>query len=401
MKRYAVQVFLLMIITCALRIDTNDSEVVKIGLELKSLKSTNIDSVFINPRFVPLETTKDCIIESYDDIVIVDSTIFILSNSKSQQAIFAFNMKGRFLFKIDSQGRGPDEYLAITAFNVNSKERYIEIAEMKIKKYGFDGKYIGSTLDLMSYGTTSDFLSFNNMRYAFTTGAAIQFQSTGKQTNALSVFDSKWNLVSRGYPVDMGILSSPNSLRSKSFFSDTKNAYFSNAYSDTIYRLQGKTLLPKYKLDYGQNGLSEKEKLRLMTLPIDRLNEFPDYFYANDKVVIGPEQLCMADGFLYFHILYGYRNARDVFYNRKNGHVVALEIERYRDPFYPETIFFSDNSFFGIVNSLTIHEFQSRKYKNYNDISKGSPFYPTNIPTLGTITPEDNCVLVFFDIKPF
>ena len=400
MKRYALLLFLLAIITSALRIDTNDSELVKIGLELKSLKSVNIDSVLINPRFVPLETNKDCIIESYDDIIIVDSTIFILSNSKSQQAIFAFNMKGRFLFKIDSQGRGPDEYLAITAFNVNSKERYIEIAEMKIKKYGFDGKYIGSTLDLMSYGTTSDFLSFNNMRYAFTTGAAIQFQSTGNQTNALSVFDSKWNLVSRGYPVDMGILSSPNSLRSKSFFSDTKNAYFSNAYSDTIYRIQGSKLLPTYKLEYGQNGLSEKEKLRLMTLPFDKLNEFPDYFFANDKVVIGPERLGMTNDFLYFRILYGYRNVRDVLYNRKNGHAIALDPKRHFGPFYPSEIFVSDNKFFGIVRALGIHEITTGKY-NYPESAKSSPFHPKNMSAFKTITPEDNYVLVFFDIKPF
>ncbi len=405
MKYFNKFLVILFLTSCTSGSRTTDADLttgmVTINLELESLTQISIDSLLSNPRFVPLETNKECVIDKYDDIVIRDSIIFILSNSGKQHAIFAFNLEGRFLFKLDAQGRGPGEYLGITAFSPNTGEEYLEIAAIDIMRYRYDGTHIGNMLNLMEYGTFVDYLHFNGMTYAFAEGMAIQFMSTGKETNAFKVFDKEWNLIQEGFPIDMGITSSPFDIRSKCFFTDSEKAFFSHPISDTIYEINGQSLNPAYLLNFGENGLPYDEKHRLLTLPVNSLGEYQKFFLENKKVVIGPENLGFTDSIIYLNISYGYKDAlRDVFYNRTSGNAVVLTSRRLFGPMYPKTIFCSENMFFGIVDAKRIHDISSGKYRTTPEADH-SPFSLTFFPELKKVLPEDNMVLVFFDINSF
>ena len=107
-------------------------------------KLIDLDSIFENFRYVKLETTEISLIGNYDKILIENDIIFILDKSNLQQSIFSFDMKGKFLFKVNARGRGPGEYLEISDFYVDKELKYIGVLfRSKILKYNFKGEFIG------------------------------------------------------------------------------------------------------------------------------------------------------------------------------------------------------------------------------------------------------------------
>jgi len=73
--------------------------------------------------YIPLETKDSFLIGSIDKIIVQNNKIFILD--KITESIFCFDINGKFLYKIDRKGNGPEEYISIGDFQVNSKEEVI------------------------------------------------------------------------------------------------------------------------------------------------------------------------------------------------------------------------------------------------------------------------------------
>lgn len=74
--------------------------------------------------YIPLQTTDRSLMEgSVRRVLLREKTIY-LSNGKN---IMCFDIEGRFLFKLDKQGRGPGEYTIIFDFDVDSDNKYLII----------------------------------------------------------------------------------------------------------------------------------------------------------------------------------------------------------------------------------------------------------------------------------
>lgn len=93
----------------------------------------------VNIEYIPLETTKYSLIGPFILKIVNRGTRIYLQNSGLEGEILCFEMNGRFLFKINNKGRGPEEYTAATDFDVSSENKTLAIlssSSHKLVRYG-------------------------------------------------------------------------------------------------------------------------------------------------------------------------------------------------------------------------------------------------------------------------
>jgi len=119
------------ILSCSKR-SNNDNEVTE-SLEFTLLKidpkqiqkNNNKISLFSNSiKYTPLETHDSILVGGIDKIVTQNDKMYLLD--KMTETIFCFNRdNGKFLYKLNQRGNGPNEYFSVMDFNVNENEEII------------------------------------------------------------------------------------------------------------------------------------------------------------------------------------------------------------------------------------------------------------------------------------
>jgi hypothetical protein len=107
---------------------SNSDSVIRIDL-LSEPKSTvtKLSEFAADVDYIPLQTTKNSLLGEFaKKIVYVDNKIYI-NNSGLGGEIMCFNIYGKFLFKLDNTGRGPEEYTSITDFDVSSDNKFLTL----------------------------------------------------------------------------------------------------------------------------------------------------------------------------------------------------------------------------------------------------------------------------------
>jgi hypothetical protein len=85
---------------------------------------TKLSEIAENVEYIPLETTDSSLIGGVvGKIITTDNSIYI----ENINVILCFNIDGKFLFKLDKQGRGPEEYTYISDFDVSSENKILTI----------------------------------------------------------------------------------------------------------------------------------------------------------------------------------------------------------------------------------------------------------------------------------
>ncbi len=82
-----------------------------------------------NVEYIPLQTTESSLMGNIRrKIVNINKRIYIINlEGISKQSILCFNMDGKFLFKVEKTGRGPEEYKGISDFDVSSDNNVLAI----------------------------------------------------------------------------------------------------------------------------------------------------------------------------------------------------------------------------------------------------------------------------------
>ena len=100
--------------------------VTTVSIDLERTGEYGIGQFIDTILYVPLETTDHCYVGSVDKVILDKDRIFILDKTITS-SVFCFDMQGRFLFVIANRGRGPEEYLEITDFDVALSEGVVLI----------------------------------------------------------------------------------------------------------------------------------------------------------------------------------------------------------------------------------------------------------------------------------
>lgn len=81
---------------------------------------TKLSEIAENVEYMPLQTTDSSLLgDVVLKIVNIDNRIYILNSVEDEDEILCFNTDGKFSYKINKTGRGPEEYLSITDFDIS------------------------------------------------------------------------------------------------------------------------------------------------------------------------------------------------------------------------------------------------------------------------------------------
>ncbi|MDR3245869.1 MAG: 6-bladed beta-propeller [Prevotellaceae bacterium] len=195
----------------------------------------NLDSL----RILKLETTGEAIIGRISRLFIVNDTLFVADYSKAK-AILAFDLQGKFLYKISRVGNGPGEYQSINMVQIDHRRiTILDWLSWKIIQVDLQGNFLSEKkieqhpVDFI--GLDDDKMLFAYAQYTPETPYQIVFADTdSKPVETAFPFKN-----TRQLPGD-----------EFSFFQKTEAGKILYHYPlcDTIFEITDKQITPKYHL---------------------------------------------------------------------------------------------------------------------------------------------------------
>lgn len=197
-----------------------------------------IDSI----KYIKLETRADILIAKANKVGYFDRLYYILD--RNSNAIYTFDELGNFNFKINRQGRAPEEYVEIDDFTINKKTKTIDVLDLQQRKliqYDLKNGQFISAYPLRKF--IYSILAMDNGQYLGYLPLA-----SGTKEFGLTLLDSATNL-------------QKELIRYEGFFpsfaNNAGNLYrLDNSYGiysqteNMVYHYKNNSLEKKYKFDY-------------------------------------------------------------------------------------------------------------------------------------------------------
>lgn len=296
-KKYSFLIFYCLLISCIKTTDPKfadrirPTDIIHIDPSDSNPGIASPDSLIEIVKYIKPETSNSSLITSYSKVKSFSDTLFIFDKSISGQSIKAFNFNGDFLFKIDNQGYGPNEYQGIVDFYIDEQSKHIGIlSRSQIYLYNFSGAFI-KKINLRNYNIQKIECKGGRI-YAWKCPSCIS-----QNCFSLAVFDLDGRLIYEDYPVNKRILNYP--FNKANYFSiNSDGVYLNLLNSDTIYRVDEHHVSPVFALDFGKYSIPESDLNKLMSKDIDFATNF---FKVHKYTFFGLSEFHITDEFLYFN----------------------------------------------------------------------------------------------------
>ena len=144
MKTIQLAFFLVIFCSCGNKKSqdsSNSNSVIRIDLLSEPrVTVTKLSEFAANVEYIPLQTTKNSLLGDFAiKIVSRNDKIYIENGGLGGGEIMCFDMAGKFLFKLQNFGRGPEEYVSLADFDVSSDNKTLTLlsnVDRKLLKYG-------------------------------------------------------------------------------------------------------------------------------------------------------------------------------------------------------------------------------------------------------------------------
>lgn len=221
-------------------------------------------------------------ISEIDKILIKDESIYVSDCSNGK--IIRFDKSGSPISSLLRKGRGPQEYLRITDFDVVDGMTIIMDGQSdRLFFYEEDGGF-NKRLDLPFEAYA--FAALDDGRFLFNLAPWNEGRCQGKK---LAVADSDMNALRSDIPYD-GVFDSEFSFSSVAFASSGSSISFNQPIDDHVYVMDGSgKMISKYSFDFGEATVPIECRKHIE----DHLDEFKDFafitnvVYADDNIVLG------------------------------------------------------------------------------------------------------------------
>lgn len=251
MKHLALSLLVILLFSCSKSEQKNNAKTLIFSEEINNEINDQITC-----KFIPLETTDNCLFGDISVVDIVDDKIYIVDREGNH--LFVFDLSGKFITQIGKRGNGPGEYMSISNLHIDKEKQIITLADAFLDKlfhYNLgDYKYINSQKTF--YFSDCCWLPDGNIAWAFHGG-----YNTGKRDlHYVKITDSKLNTVKLLYPTDFSpeYPMVPGSL----FYTFNQKCYLNLPFIPTIYEVSSEKLIPTYQLDLGKHKFASPEWLK-------------------------------------------------------------------------------------------------------------------------------------------
>jgi len=380
----------------------NDNNSIVIPLNNLNVEIVHADSLFEVVSFIKPELTDKSMIGNYSKIIVKDEKIFIMDDSKSNQAIFVFNMQGKFLFSINARGNGPGEYISVEDFFVDEENKIIGILDhSRIHIYDFNGSFIRK-LDLMSH-LISKIAFADGKIYAYTFS-----QCPTKLCYALKIFNMQGDLLYEDIPIRKDLITFPyTGFKPNNLYTDSDNqVYFNSIYNDTVYRVGINKISPVYIADFGKHKFPEKIFSDFVERKDNNMDKTSRELYNtySEYAQFGINNIYFTKDYVYFDFL-AKNITYKVYFSKKTKSVKIINQINTRNQLFPTIVNASDKNFFyGAVYSSDFVDTRNKidEYLIANPqikfTSAQRKYYDT---FLKDAKAEDNTTLIVFKLKDF
>ncbi|MGE4568982.1 MAG: 6-bladed beta-propeller, partial [Bacteroidales bacterium] len=226
--------------------------------EVENLRTIQVDpdhalttglasEIFSQYSFVPLETSQNSLLGSIDELILYNTCYYILD--KLSKSIFAFDLNGKYRFKISAVGNGPGEYLELRNIYIDQQQACIAaMTGLKVLYYRIeDGRFVkeekcnGKEPEAL---ITSD--TFCTYGYNIYLNGAVNNLRTFTPTKSLNEY----------LPINKdfkGFATRNNRFNSRN---ETATMYFNEFLGDTIFEITPTKLLAKSYVDFGKKKIT-------------------------------------------------------------------------------------------------------------------------------------------------
>ncbi len=143
-ERIHIIIFLMIFVSCKTNSQQGNINKKTLYSDLDHEHSIPTEKFFSKIEVIPLETQEKSIIRGIDKIMEYQSCIYILD--RRQKAVLIFDGHGKFISKINSIGRAPDEFYILEDIEINTFRNTLECLDPmgKILTYDLMGNYLST-----------------------------------------------------------------------------------------------------------------------------------------------------------------------------------------------------------------------------------------------------------------
>jgi len=401
MKRfYLILIILTLFESCsykkepAIKSLMNNNNSIILSLNTLDVSPVDIDSLFEMVFYIKPEVTEESLISNYSKVIIKNEKIFIMDNSKSNQAIFIFDMDGKFLYSINKRGNGPGEYLSISDFYVDEKNNIIGVLSYsQLLKYDLQGKFI-EKIDLRKH-YISEIVTADNLIYAYTFS-----QCFTNNCYSLKIFDQQGQLLYEDIPMQKDLISSPlTGFKPNNLYVDfADNVYLNTIYNDTVFEVNVNRIRPVYIADFGQHKLPDK----IFSELIEQGNNVDiASVFQLDYILFGLKNILFTKDYCYF-TFNGHKSYMS-FYSLKTNSIKVIQTINAKDQIPPFEFIFSDENYFYNIFSTSQLIMAKDRFEKAGILEFPEQFSPDSKKyyneMLRDVKEEDNPMIVAYRIK--
>jgi hypothetical protein len=249
-------VSLLFCLSCNSR--TYEGEKISVNFDKIEEKEHLASTIFSDMELVKLETTTESVLSDIKNIKFYKDNIYI--QDIIFKGVFVFDMKGKFLKKLDKYGRGADEYTSIDDFIIDETKNTLEVLNKKdnyIHIYDIDSFEIINTIKIPITFVFN--FSKNDDLYYFQTNKARNLINRKYTTSEIIVYDPNRNKV---YTLMENITEDNRHWEFYNIFTKNSNnkLFVSLAWEVDIYYLHKKNINPTIKINALQKGIPPEIK---------------------------------------------------------------------------------------------------------------------------------------------
>ena len=130
MKIFITCVFLLIIIGCNKQ--QNGHNIAQHIVDINQPVTGTLNDFITDIDTIRLEVTDESLIKDIIQLHVIDDRLYILANNST--VVFVFDLNGKYITKINNQGQGPNEYIAISGFWIDPADKRVIISDSFSRK---------------------------------------------------------------------------------------------------------------------------------------------------------------------------------------------------------------------------------------------------------------------------
>jgi hypothetical protein len=358
-------------LSCNLKRNNTQSEFAGvIEVDDQNINKVSFKDLFSDVRLIPLDTKPEAAIKQADKIIFHCDRFYILD--KDQASVLVFSSAGKYLFKIQSVGRGPGEYSLLYDITINEFRNTIELLNPRgqIMAYDLDGTFIDKTAIPVRACQYFQYLNSDTI-----------ILYTKFDPKKLAYFSKRKNeVVYTLFSFPDFILETPLIQMSTPFVKYNNDLLFYQGFSNTIYSLKGTEMNERFTWNFGKHNLDLKD------FPKDESMQYYINYLKKCDYVWGFTNYAENEKLIITRFIYD-QNIYCIVYNKqKKDHLLVRKVSE--DVYFPAVYVLTDDK---LITSIEPSKIQL--------ILKPGMLDEQEARIYRSINPEDNPVIVIYTLK--